>query len=194
VGCPSSRKASADAHKFMADSQSFLNIEKIVNQLDVKPNMVIADFGAGHGFFSIAFAKKVGPSGQVFAVDILPSALEAIRSQAKLEGLFNIKLIKGDLEKMNGSMLPDESCDLVFIANIFFQVPDKPGLINEAYRVLKKGGELAVIEWKPYIALGPQKEHRLSEAELKPLIISKRFSELKSIDAGSHHFGFIFKK
>ncbi|MCX6813940.1 MAG: class I SAM-dependent methyltransferase [Candidatus Azambacteria bacterium] len=176
------------------DGQGFINIEKIVDQLDIKPNMVIADFGAGHGFFSIAFAKKVGSSGQVFAIDILQSALEAIRSQAKLEGLFNIKLIRGDLEKINGSLLPNESCDIVFIANLLFQVPDKLGLINEAYRVLKKEGELAVIEWKPYIALGPKKEHRLSNEELKQLVISGRFSELKSIDAGSHHNGFIFKK
>ena len=176
------------------DGQGFINIEKIVDQLDVKSNMAIADFGAGHGFFSVAFAKKVGPSGQVFAIDILPQTLEAIRSKAKLEGLFNIKIVRGDLEKPNGSTLKDESCDMVFVANVLFQVPDKLGLINEIYRVLKKDGELAIVEWKPYIALGPQKERRLSEEELKQLIISKGFSEPKLIDAGSHHYGIIFRK
>jgi len=75
-----------------------------------------------------------------------------------------------------------------------FQVPDKLELVNEAYRVLKKDGELTVVEWKPYIALGPQKERRLSEEELKQLIISKGFGEPKPINAGSHHYGFIFKK
>ncbi len=176
------------------DGQGFINVEKIVDQLDIKPNMAIADFGAGHGFFSVAFAKRVGPSGQVFAIDILPQTLEAIRSRAKLEGLFNIKIIRGNLEKLNGSTIPDASCDLVFIANILFQVPDKLGLINEAYRVLKKDGELVAVEWKPYIALGPQKEHRFREEELKQLVVSKGFGELKPIDAGSHHYGFVFKK
>ena len=176
------------------DDKGFLNIEKIVDQLDIKPNMAIADFGAGHGFFSVAFAKKVGPSGQIFAIDILSQTLEAVRSKAKLEGLFNIKIVRGNLEKPNGSTLEDESCDMVFIANVLFQVPDKPGLINEAGRVLKKNGELVVVEWKPYIALGPQKEHRLSEEELKQLVISKGFSEPKPINAGSHHYGFVFKK
>ena len=174
--------------------QGFINIEKIVDQLDIKPNMAIADFGAGHGFFSVVFAKKVGPSGQVFAIDILPQTLEAVRSKAKLEGLFNIKIIRGNLEKPNGSTLGDASCDMVFIANVLFQVSDKLELINEAYRVLKKDGELTVVEWKPYIALGPQKERRLSEEELKQLIISKGFGEPKPINAGSHHYGFIFKK
>jgi len=176
------------------DDKGFLNIEKIVDQLDIKPNMAIADFGAGHGFFSVAFAKKVGPSGQIFAIDILSQTLEAVRSKAKLEGLFNIKIVRGNLEKPNGSTLEDESCDMVFIANVLFQVPDKPGLINEAGRVLKKNGELVVVEWKPYIALGPQKERRLSEEELKQLVISKGFGEPIPIDTGSHHYGFIFKK
>jgi len=176
------------------DDKGFLNVEKIVGQFDIKQNMTIADFGAGHGFFSVAFAKKVGPSGQVFAIDILSQTLEAIRSKAKLEGLFNIKIIRGDLEKPNGSTLGDASCDMVFIANVLFQVTDKSGLINEAYRVLKKNGELVVVEWKPYIALGPQKECRLSEEELKQLIISKGFGEPKPINAGSHHYGFVFIK
>jgi len=114
------------------DDKGFLNVEKIVGQFDIKQNMTIADFGAGHGFFSVAFAKKVGPSGQVFAIDILSQTLEAIRSKAKLEGLFNIKIIRGDLEKPNGSTLGDASCDMVFIANVLFQITDTSGLINEA--------------------------------------------------------------
>ena len=176
------------------DGQGFLNVEKIVDQLDIKPDMIIADFGAGHGFFSIAFAKKTGSSGQIFAVDVLPSALEAIRSRARLEGLFNIKLIKGDLEKVGGSTLPEESCDIVFIANLLFQVPDNSELIGEAYRILKKGGELIVVEWKPYISMGPQKEQRLSEEEVKQLISPKGFNESGQIDACSHHYGLIFIK
>lgn len=172
----------------------FLNVDKIASQLDISLNETIADFGSGYGFFAIAFAKIVGPSGQVFAIDVLPTALEAVRSQTKIEGLFNIKIIQGNLEKSNGSTLPDESCDLVFIANVLFQVPDKSSLIDEAKRILKSGGRLAVIEWKPYIALGPKKESRMSEAELKQLISSKGFSEVKTIDAGSHHYGFVFNK
>ena len=170
----------------------FLNVEKIADQLEVAPDETVADFGAGHGFFTIAFAKRVGSSGQIFAIDVLPTALESIRSQAKIEGLFNIKFIWGNLEKPNGSTLPAGTCDMVMIANVLFQVPDKPSLIEEAKRVLKLGGRLAVVEWKPYIAVGPLKESRMSEDELKQLILSKGFSELKAVDTGSYHYGFIF--
>lgn len=174
--------------------EEFLNVEKITSELNIAPNETVADFGAGHGFFTVAFAKRVGPSGQVFAIDVLETALESIRSQAKIEGLFNIKIIRGNLEKQSGSTLPAGVCDAVMIANVLFQAPDKSALLLEAKRVLKESGRLAVIEWKPYIAVGPQKESRLSEAELKQLVLSKGFSELKTIDAGTHHYGFIFKK
>lgn len=176
------------------ENGGFLNVEKIADQFDIAPNEVIADFGSGYGFFAIAFAKRVGSSGQVFAIDVLPTALEAVRSQAKIEGLFNIKVIQGNLEKPGGSNLSPESCDLVLIANVLFQVPDKPSLIDEAKRVLKVGGRLAIVEWKPYIAVGPLKESRMTEADLKQLVLSKGFSELKTVDAGTHHYGFVFKK
>lgn len=176
------------------EGREFLNVDKITSQLDVSLNETIADFGSGYGFFAVAFAKVVGPSGQVFAIDILPTALEAVRSQAKIEGLFNIKIIQGNLEKPNGSTLSETSCDLVFIANVLFQVPDKISLLEEAKRILKAGGRLVVLEWKPYISLGPKKESRMGEAELKQLILSCGFSEVKTIDVGSHHYGFIFRK
>ena len=172
----------------------FLNVEKITSELNIVPNEIVADFGAGHGFFTIAFAKRVGPSGQVFAIDVLSTALESIRSQAKIEGLFNIKIIWGNLEKPNGSTLPAGICDAVIITNVLFQVPNKPSLIEEAKRVLKDNGRLGVIEWKPYIAVGPLKTSRMPEAELKQLIVSKGFSEIGSINAGTHHYGFVFKK
>lgn len=174
--------------------QGFINIDKIVDQLDITSNMAIADFGSGQGFFAITFAKKIGPSGQVFAIDIIPSALEATRSRTKLEGLFNIKLIRGNLEKPNGSTLPSESCDMAFIANVLFQVSDKSILIGEARRILKTGGHLAIIEWRPLIALGPQQEFRLLPEELEKLVLSWGFSKVKTINAGSHHYGFVFQK
>ena len=174
--------------------KEFLNVDKVIDQFDIKPNATIADFGAGHGFFAVAFSKIVGPSGQVFAIDVLPQALEAIKSRARLEGIFNIKIIHANLEKSNGSALENESCDFVFVANVLFQVPDKSALLNEARRILKASGSLAVIEWKPYTSVGPPKNYRMTEEELRQMILTGGFNEIKKIDAGSHHYGFVFQK
>lgn len=172
----------------------FMTPEKIASVLDLQPGQVVADFGAGHGFFSVAFAKKVGPSGQILAIDILPEALEAIRSRARLEGLFNIKTVQGDLEKPGGSTVPNNFCDLVFAANILFQNPDKAAILREAHRVLKSGGKLVIIEWHPQSSLGPQRELKIAEPELRQLTVSLGFVDLGGLDAGSQHYGLIFQK
>jgi len=168
--------------------------EKIIDQLQVQSNWVIADFGAGHGFFSIAFAKKVGFSGQIIAIDILSEALEAIRSRARLEGLFNIKTIRGNLEKSGGSTIPDNFCDLVFAANILFQNPDKSAIIKEASRILKSQGRFVVVEWHPQAKLGPRQELKIAEPELRALTTSLGFIDIGNLDVGTQHYGRVFQK
>lgn len=172
----------------------FLTHEKIVEDLSIAPGQIIADFGAGHGYFTLDFAKSVGPSGQVFAIDILPSAIEAISSRAKLAGVFNITTIRSDLERERGSTLPDNRCDLVLAANILFQAKDKSAVVKEALRVLKPSGRFVIIEWHENLPLGPSKGLRINESQLKQLILGQNFQEAGSIDAGSHHYGLIFIK
>lgn len=173
---------------------SFMSPDKVIEKLDIRPNQVIADFGAGHGFFSTAFAKKVGPSGQVFAIDILPEAIEAIQSRARLEGFFNIKAIRGNLEKSGSSGLDDNSCDLVFAANILFQNPDRTPIIKEAHRILKPQGRFIVVEWHSGAAVGPSTELRIDETDLKSICASQDFQFSNNLDAGAHHYGLVFIK
>lgn len=173
---------------------NFITSQRIVESLEIRSGDIIADFGAGHGFFAIDFAKKVGPSGQVFALDILPQALEAIHSRARLGGFFNISTIRADLERDHGSGLPDAKCDLVFCSNILFQVQDKSAVLKEAFRVLKPQGRLAVIEWQENFSLGPDKSLRISQEDLKKLVLQENFKELGAVDGGSHHYGFTFLK
>ena len=70
-------------YNYNMPGEEFLNVEKIVGELNIAPNETIADFGAGHGFFTIAFAKRVGPSRPGFSVGVFSSAPGAIRSPAK---------------------------------------------------------------------------------------------------------------
>lgn len=173
----------------------FLQPERIVARLDIRPGMVVADFGAGSGYFSIPAARKVGENGKVYAIDIQPHAVDLIRSKANLEHLRNIETIWADLERPQGSHLPDNAVDFVIVANILFQAEAKSEVFKEARRVLRTGGYLAVLEWDetPFPA-GPPMTLRTPKAGVKRMAEEAGFELEKEFDAGSHHYGLLFKK
>jgi len=159
----------------------------------LESGMVIADFGCGHGYFSLPLAQKAGEKGKVFALDILPSALGAVNSQARLNGISNIKTIRCNLEKEKGSTLEDESCDCVLVANLLFQVDDKEAIAKEAKRVLKKGGRVICIDWQPNTPLGPV-DRRVSKEEVKKLFSDFGFAFEREFATDNYHYGMIFRK
>ena len=165
--------------------ESFLNPDTIVDEWDVRPGEVVADFGAGSGFFSVALAKRVGYAGKVYALDIREEALEAVRSRAKSFRLLNIETIKVDLERERGSTLKNETMDKIVISNILFQaVNGQSIIIEEARRILKPNGLVFAIEWKD----------KIKKEETERLFELAGFKKHKEFVAGSHHYGIIFKK
>ena len=172
----------------------FLNPQKIVDEIGVvEQGMKIADFGCGHGYFSLPLAKKVGDNGMVFALDVFSKALEAVSSRMRLEGVQNIETKRCNLEKEGGSGLLDESCDLVWMANLLFQTEEDEAVVREAKRVLKKGGRLVFIDWKPGVPLGPQGK-RIPQEEVRRLFEKEGFSFEKEFPTDNYHYGLIFKK
>lgn len=176
-------------------SQNFLNPEQIVKYLKLEAGDHVADFGAGHGFFTIPMARIVGGDGKIYAIDIQRSTLDIIRTKAKIEHLLNIEPVWGNLEQIGGSKLKDGFLDLVTIANVLFQAEDKLMLLREAYRILRHNGRLAVIEWDTSeSALGPPLELRLPKDQTKSIVLQSGFSFDREIPAGAHHFGLVFIK
>ena len=126
---------------------AFLEPEKIVQFFGLKKGDHIADFGVGHGYFAIALARAAGGDGKVYAIDIQKPALDIVRAKAASEHLLNLEYIWGDLDMPQGSHLKDRFCDFVLIASVLFQAEKKLAVVQEAYRVLREGGRLALIEW-----------------------------------------------
>lgn len=171
--------------------KGFLNPEEILDQLDLKTNMLAAEFGCGSGGFTVFLAKKLD-EGLVWAIDILEEPLSALKSRQVIEKLNNIKIVRGDLEKPNGSTIPSYSLDLVVIPNVLFQAKDILGIITEADRVLKDRGILLVIDWLPEASQGP--EQRVSPKEVKKIAEKLEFKFKKEIEAGKYHYGLVFEK
>ena len=175
-------------------SAGFMRPEKILGEVGVHTGMRVADFGSGAGYFAIPLAKLVGDEGVVYAVDIQKPVLESVQSRVKLFTIFNIQIIRGDLEKESGSTLEAESVDMVLCANVLYQARDKKAIIVEAKRVLVKNGRLIVIEWNTdSSALGPALKLRIPVDSLKSLAEKEGFIFKKEFDAGNHHYGLVFE-
>ena len=119
---------------------------KNVEQCGIQPGMDIADLGSGSGHYSMAIAKALTSTGRVYAIDINKDLLTKLKNNSVKQNLFNIEVIWGDIDNLNGTKLRDYSVDMVFACNILFQIENKVEFIKEIKRILKPGGG-AVIVW-----------------------------------------------
>ena len=168
----------------------FLNPQEVLDKLKVEGRMIAADFGSGSGGWAIPLAKRL-KFGKVYAIDILEEPLSALKSKAEIQRVYNIETINSDIEK--GAKLPDLSCDLVLVTNLLFQVEDKKKVLTEAKRVLKKGGEILVVDWIPQASQGPT-EGKVSAEEVKEMAKNLSLKLEREFQAGLYHYGLIFIK
>jgi arsenite methyltransferase len=120
--------------------------EEVVKMLNIKPGMTVADIGAGTGFFARRFAKAVGPSGKVYAVDISEDILSYLSDQAKKEKLSNIQTV---LDKPDDPMLPAGAIDLAFFSDTTHHVGHRTAFFKKIYEALKPDGRMAIIDFPP---------------------------------------------
>lgn len=173
----------------------FNNPEKILFAAGLSQGQVFADFGAGSGFYSFVAGKIVGDNGLVFAVDVLQTALDHIAAEARLQGLRNVKTIHGDLEKEGSLNIPTGSVDVVLFSNITHQINDKLKLFATAYRVLKTGGKLLVIDWNDLPSpIGPPAAVRIKATEVTELAVKTHMQPAGHLPADNYHYALTFIK
>jgi len=174
---------------------SFANPERNVERIGIENSMHVADFGAGSGAYTFAMAQRMGNGGLVYAIDVQRDLLRRIKNEAESRGLKNVRIVWGDVENAGGSKLTDGSIDVVIISNILFQLEDKGGAMREAWRVLRNGGKLAVIEWsESYGGMGPHKNDVVRKDEALEFAQREGFTPIQEFNAGAHHYGLTFRK
>ena len=108
---------------------------------ELKEGEVVLDLGSGGGIDVLLSAKRVGPSGRAYGLDMTDEMLELARRNAADAGATNVTFLKGDIESIP---LPDASVDVIISNCVINLAADKRQVLSEAYRVLKPGGRFAV--------------------------------------------------
>ena len=172
----------------------FVEPEKNLQQFNLSPGQQVADLGAGSGFYTLAAAKLVGGAGRVFAVEIQKDMLSRLKNLAAAEHLSNVEVIWGDVERLGGTNLKDNSVDRAIVSNLLFQAENRAALVEEVKRILKPGGKSMVIDWSDSSGLIGSGLKLVPKDETVKLFEVAGFSQEKEINAGDHHYGLIFKK
>jgi ubiquinone/menaquinone biosynthesis C-methylase UbiE len=145
--------------------------------------MTCVDFGSGTGTFMLPMAEIAGPEGVVYAIDDSDEMLRRLRARGLPP---NVVVIKADVANTG---LKISMADFCLLSSILHELNEHDGLLKETRRLLKPGGQMLILEWKPdFDTPGPPKNIRLSPANLIERLSDLKFSNIEQRDWSVYHF------
>jgi SAM-dependent methyltransferase len=156
------------------------NPEKLLKALNLKPGQTICDFGCGNGYYTIRLAKRLGPQGTVYAVDIQPEMLDLLARSVKPRGLKNVKPVLAT-EKDPG--LPPATFDMVLMVDVYHELSDPAGALATVRKSLKPEGRLVLVEFReedPTVPILPL--HKMSQPQVIKEITANGFKLVAQFD------------
>ena len=146
------------------DREAWQRPDQIMDALGIGDGSVVADLGAGGGWFTVRLAKRVGPNGVVYAEDIQPQMIEAIQRRVQREGLRNVSTVLGAADHPS---LPHERLDAALMVETFYEVEDRHSLLTNVRAALKPAGRLGIVEYRTDGGgPGPPREQRLPPTQV----------------------------
>ena len=133
--------------------------------MQIPPGSVVADIGAGSGYFTTRLSRLVGPNGRVFANDIQRGMLDLLRQRVERERLINVTLVLGSAADPK---LPEGAIDLALMVDVYHELADPQTMLANVRKTLKPSGRLVLIEYKgedPSIPILPS--HKMTVAQAK---------------------------
>jgi len=125
------------------DRDQKLHVTRVMDILGVDKGKTVADIGAGSGWFSVRAARRVTPSGLVYAVDINSEAIQYIQQRVQREGIGNIRVIRS---KPDDPLLPAESIDAVLLLKTYHEVAEPVTLLRNLRKALRPNARLGIID------------------------------------------------
>jgi SAM-dependent methyltransferase len=168
------------------------NTELLIKSLPVKRGEVIADIGAGTGYFTRQLAEKVGSKGKVFAVDIQPEMITLLTNRMVSLGISNVQAILGTIADPK---LPPASVDWVLMVDVYHEFSHPFEMIEAICKSLKPNGKIIFVEFRGEDPEVPIKAlHKMTEAQVRKEISVHPLEWRETIAVLSRQHIIIFQK
>jgi cyclopropane fatty-acyl-phospholipid synthase-like methyltransferase len=141
--------------------------------MGIKPGMKIADMGSGVGYMTLRMAKRVGPTGKIYGVDLQPGMLQKLKENAAKAGVTNVEPI---LSTVDDPKLPANSVDMILMVDVYHEFSQPQAMIRKLREALKADGRLILLEYRaedPSIPINP--DHKMTVAQVKAEIEPEGF-------------------
>jgi ubiquinone/menaquinone biosynthesis C-methylase UbiE len=137
---------------------------EVLTALKLKPGEVIADIGAGSGYFTFRIAHQVGPKGKVYAVDVSPDMIRHLNRRIRELKAINIVSVLADPDD---PLLPGQSVNRIFICDVWHHVENPAKYLSTMKKILKPGGEIVMIDFhKKELPFGPPLQMKIAREDL----------------------------
>ena len=172
---PASRNKE-EINKIHQDAQTYISMlenpqrdaeqkpEEVIKSLNIKKGDFIADIGAGSGYFAFRFARHVGASGRIYAVDINPDMILHLNRHIRDTGINNVATV---LSEANDPLLSANSIDLFFVCNTWHHISDQSRYLTLMRKILKPGGRIVIVDYKKEeLPVGPPPDMKMAREEV----------------------------
>ena len=164
--------------------------DEVIAALDLKPGETLADIGAGSGYFTFRFARKVGDTGRVYAVDINSDMILYMNRYIRDKKVKNVTTI---LSAPDDPLLADASINRFFICNTWHHIQNRPQYIARMKTMLKPGGQIIVVDYKKkQLPVGPPPEMKLTKKEVIAELEAGGFKLAKEHDFLPYQYFLVF--
>jgi len=138
--------------------------EAVLDALAIPEGAVVADIGAGSGYFTERLATRVGSAGLVYATDVQDEMIEALERRVAERGLANVRVVRAAYDDPT---LPEACCDLVFFSSVYKEIDGRVDYMKKVAPLLRPGARVAILEFRPDAAgFGPPGRDRLAAQEV----------------------------
>jgi ubiquinone/menaquinone biosynthesis C-methylase UbiE len=166
--------------------------DRALDAIGIRKGSVVADIGAGVGYFTWRLAERVGPAGKVYGVDIQPQMLERLRRNIEQRGLKNVEAVLGETADPK---LPAGSIDLILLVDVYHEFSEPQKMLGKIRQALKAEGRLVLLEYRkedPDVPIRP--EHKMSVADVKAELEPEGFRLERVSDVLPRQHILIFRK